>query len=177
MYRYSLPLALALALACSAIPLRAAQQAAQPPQGKRIWTTDDMDQLRAQGLISIVGPEVEATPAAAPAAPSATPGPVYASRTEDPAWYADQAADLQTQLSARQTALAQAQDNLAQAGTPGGTSASVNLAAGDTVGVTPEEVIANLEAEVVETQARLDDLADLARRNDIAPGVLRVTPA
>ena len=47
------------------------------------------------------------------------------------------------------------------------------MAAGDTYGVTPEDVIAHLQAQVTETQSRLDELADLARRNDIAPGVLR----
>ena len=160
---YSLPFALVLALACSAIPAHAQQTG-------RVWTNADMDDLRARGLISIIGPEVVAAPTAAPAA---TQFPIYASRTEDPAWYGEQAAALQVQLSARQTALAQAQDNLAQARSLRGITGSVNLVAGDIPGVTPEEVITNLEAQVREMQARLDDLSDLARRNDIAPGVVR----
>jgi hypothetical protein len=174
-YRFSLPSILVLALVCSAVPARA-QQAPQSRQGVHVWTNADMDNLRARGLISIVPTERPAAPAAA-AAPTPTPGPVYASRTQDPAWYAEQAADLQTQLRAHQDALAQAQNNLAQARSLQGTTGSINMAAGDTFGVTPEAVIANLETQVRETQGLLDQLADLARRNDIPPGVLRSTPA
>lgn len=172
-YRYALPFAFAVTLACSAIP-------AQAQRTKRVWTNADMDDLRALGLISIVGPETVAATPAAPASattPSAGQFPVYASRTEDPVWYANQAADLQAQLNAGQTALTQAQDNLAQAIDLRGTTGTFNMAAGDTYGVTPEDRIAFLAARVQETQERLDELADLARRNDIPPGVLRGTPA
>jgi hypothetical protein len=166
-YRYSLPLLFALALACSAIP-------AQAQQTRRVWTNADMDDLRARGLISIVGTE---TVAATAAAPAPTQFPVYASRTQDPAWYAEQAADLQAQLSVRASELAVAQDNLLQARNGRGTTGSFDMAAAATYGLTPEERIAFLEAQTQETQARLNELADLARRNDIAPGVLRGTPA
>jgi hypothetical protein len=166
-YRYFLPFFLVFALACAAVPAHA-------QQAKRIWTNADMDDLRDQGLISIVGSEVEAAPAAAPAP---VEFPIYASSTEDPAWYAQQAADLQMQLVAGTSGLAQAQDSLLQARDGRGTTGSFNMAAGDTYGVTPEERIAFLESQVQETQARLDELADLARRNDILPGVLRGTPA
>jgi hypothetical protein len=171
MLRYSLPLAVVLALACSAIPARAAQRPQASPQTKRVWTTDDMAGLRARGLISIVGLEAEAAPAPV-VAPASTAGPIYASPLENPAWYADQSAELQKQLSAHETALAQARDSLAQA-REGVTSGGVNMAAGDTYGVTPNDVIAHLEAQTQETQSLLDELADLARRNGIAPGVLR----
>jgi hypothetical protein len=164
MLRYSLSLAL-VAAAFLAIPARA-QQA---PQTKR-WTNADMDDLRARGLISIVGQEAPAAPAAAPAPPA---GPVYATRLQDPAWYAEQTANLQIELGTRVFALAQAQTSLAEARSARGTTASINMAAGDTYGLTPEDVIANLQAQLHETQAQLDELADLARRNDIAPGVLR----
>jgi multidrug efflux pump subunit AcrA (membrane-fusion protein) len=171
MVRSSLPLAL-LALACFAIPARAAQQQAAPAAQTKRWTNADMDRLRAEGLISIVGPEAVTAPPPAPA-----PGPVYASRLEDPVWYADQAAALQAELSARAAALAQAQTNLADARNLRGITGSINMAAGETFGVTPDETIANLQAQRIETQSRLDELADLARRNDIPPGVLRGTPA
>jgi hypothetical protein len=165
-YRYSLPLIFVLALACSAMP-------AQAQQTRRIWTNADMDDLRARGLISIVGTE---TAAVAPA-PAPAQFPVYAARTEDPAWYAAEATDLQAQLSTRAVALAQAQDNLLQARDGRGTTGSFDMAAGDTYGVTAEERIAFLAAQVQETQARLGELADLARRNDIPAGVLRGTAA
>jgi hypothetical protein len=174
MLRYSLPLALILASACSAIPAHAAQQA--PPQkNKKIWTNADMDDLRARGLISIMGPETAAAPAAAPAraaTPAPTAGPVYASRFQDPEWYAEQAAGLQTALQARASALAQAQTSLAEARALRGTTGSFNMASTDDSGVTPEDHIAILAAQVRETQSLFEELADLARRNSIAPGVV-----
>jgi hypothetical protein len=42
-------------------------------------------------------------------------------------------------------------------------------------GITPEEGIANLAAQVGQIQSALDELAFLAQRNSIAPGVLRAT--
>jgi hypothetical protein len=182
MVRYSLPVAL-LALVCSAVPASAAQvQGAPAPQAKR-WTNADMERLRAEGLISIVGPETMTVPAEAPesAPPVAEPaaGPVYTSRLEDPAWYAEQAAALQAEMAAREAALVQAQTNLTDARSLRGITGSINMnmVANVAWGVTPEEVIANLQAQVVQTQASLDELADLARRNYIPPGVLRGTAA
>jgi hypothetical protein len=43
--------------------------------------------------------------------------------------------------------------------------------------VTPEEVIAHLKGQVQETQGRLDELADLARRNSIPTDILRTAAA
>src|SRR6202140_2640673 len=116
MRTYSFPLAAALALliACSS-------QAAEKPrpaqsnqnQPKKVWTNDDMDQLRARGLISIAGQEATTPATQAPAAPAETTFPIYASRLDDPAWYADQAADLQAELDKRIAALQQQQQALA----------------------------------------------------------------
>ena len=161
MYRYPLSFALALALAFTVIPARAQTARVQ----KRVWTTEDVNALRSAGLISIVGPEEEA-------APAPLRGPIYNSRLEDPAWYADQTAQLQAELDANATALAQARDNLAHARDLSGVTGSVSLDQ-PVLGVTPEDVIANLEEQTQELQAQLDDLADLARQNDIYPGVVR----
>ena len=168
MRRFLLPLTLGFALVAIAIPLRAAEEAhpAQGQQGKRVWTNEDLEELRARGLISIVG----TVPAAAPAAP---PQAVrYSSRTEDPAWYADQASELQAQLNERMAALLLAREGLVQARSLRQTTGGINLAQAN-VGVTPEEGMAILEARVSEVQSRFDELADLARRNDIPPGLLR----
>jgi len=176
MFRYSLPLALLLSSACLATPARAAQQPASPRQNRKVWTNADMDDLRVRGLISIIGSETEATPPAAPqpaATPAPTAGPVYSSRFEDPEWYAEQAAGLQTALQARASALAQAQAGLADARELRGTTGSFNMASTDDSGVTPEEHIAILAAQVRETQDLFEELVDLARRNNIAPGVVR----
>jgi len=163
----SIALAL-LVLASLAVP--ACAQQAPAAQTKR-WTNADMDGLRERGLISIVGQEA---PAPAPAAvPTPAPSPAYASRLQDPAWYAEQASELRAELARRAAAFVNAQAALAEARSGRGATGSFSMDAGDTPGVTPEEVATNLQAQVLETQSMLDELADLARRNDIAPGLLR----
>jgi len=174
MHRYSISLTLALVLTTMAVSARAAEgaESAQAQQARRVWSNDDLDELRARGLISIVGPDAEAT--AAPPAPSAAPprAAVYASRMQDPAWYSDQAAELQAQLDANMAALLDARAGLQQARSLRQTTGGINLAQ-ESIGITPEDGIAILEARVGQVQSQLDELADMARRNNIPPGVLR----
>jgi hypothetical protein len=204
-------LAASVLVLAAALPLRAQQapRPAQTDQARKIWTNDDMDELRARGLISIVGQATEeapqaplampqpasesaaapgqaATPEGAPApaatetaavgpqaAPEATEPPEAApyDRTQDPMWYAEQAAELQAELDFAQAALNQAQQGLAQASSRI-TQPGVNLSE-PSVGITPQAGIEILAARVREIQSQLNDLADLARRNDVPPGVLR----
>ena len=166
---YPFPLAAILTLAI-AFPSRAAEKPrpAQASQSKKVWTNDDMGQLRSRGLISTftVGPE---TTAQAPAAP---PEPAkFAARTEDPAWYAEQAAILQTELDRRSAALNEAQAGIAQA-VKGITQPGIAMDKRGP-GITLEAGLANLRAGVQEIQSQLDELSDLARQNNIPPGVLR----
>ena len=171
---YPFPLAaiLALLIACSS-------QAAEKPrsaqgnqnQPKKVWTNDDMDQLRARGPISIVGQKLAEPATKAPAAPAETTFPVYASRLDDPEWYADKAADLQAELDNREAALREQQAAIALAAdriTEPGLALDK-----DNAGVTPAAGVANLQAQVQEVQSQLDALSDLARQHDIPPGVLR----
>lgn len=169
MRTYPFPLAAILALAL-AIPSHAAQNPnpAQAGKTKKVWTDDDMDQLRARGLISTFNVTTETTaPAPAPQSEPAT----FTTRTEDPAWYAEQAAILQAELDKREAALREAQTNLAQAAA-GITQPGIDTGKGN-VGVTPEAGIAILEAQAREVQSQLDELNELARQNNIPPGVLR----
>jgi hypothetical protein len=174
MRNYPLPLAAALALL-----LACCTQAAEKPRPKPdnqthpriVWTNDDMDQLRAHGLISIAGPEPTAPATQTPEAPAETTFPVYASRLDDPDWYADQAAKFQTELDRRMADLQQQQEALAQAKnrvTDSGLALDKENA-----GVTLAEGLANLQAQVQEVQNQLDELSDLARQHGISPGVLR----
>jgi hypothetical protein len=206
------PFLAASVLVLAGASLSRAQQAprpAQADQAKKIWTNDDMDDLRARGLISIVGQETEEAPQAPLAAPQAAPesaaapaqaaapegapapaatetaavGPQAASaepeapeaapydRTQDPMWYAEQAAELQAQLDAAEAALSQAQEALVQASNRI-TQPGINLTE-PSLGVTPQAGIEILAARVRELQSQLGELADLARQNDIPPGVLR----
>src|ERR1700688_4675098 len=105
MRNYSFPLAAALALliVCSS-------QAAEKPrpaqsnqnQPKKVWTNDDMDQLRSRGLNSSVGQGATEPTTQAPTAPAEATFPVYASRLNNPTWYAARAADLQAELDRRE---------------------------------------------------------------------------
>ena len=171
-YPFPLTVALALLIACSS----QAAEKPRPAQGnqnqpKKVWTNEDMDQLRARGLISIVGQEPAAPAAQAPAAPAETTSPTYASRLDDPDLYAATAADLQAELDKREaalqeqlTAIALAADRITEPGL------SLDK---DNAGVTPEAGVANLQAQVQEVQDQLDELSDLARQHNIEPGVLR----
>ena len=173
MKKYSFPLAavLAVLIACSS-------QAAEKPrpaqsnqnQPKKVWTNDDMDQLRARGLISITGQEAQEPAAQSPTAPAETTFPIYESRLDDPAWYADKAADLQAELDKREAALREQQAAIAQAAnriTEPGLALDK-----DNAGVTPAAGVANLQAQMQEVQSQIDELGDLARQHNIAPGVL-----
>ena len=178
MRRHPFPLAVALALATSL-----ATQAAEKPQpkpadqhaivyqNKKVWTNDDVAELRAGSPISIVGQEPgQATPEKA--APQTEPSyPVYDSRLDDPEWYAKTAAALQAELDQVQAELQQEQQALDLA-RERVTQPGVNMNA-PSIAVTPDAALALLQAHVQDLQDQLDELADLARRHDIPPGDLR----
>jgi hypothetical protein len=174
-YTFPLAAALVLLVACSS---KAAEKP-RPAQGnqnqpKKVWTNEDMDELRARGLISIVGQEPAAPAAAgaqAPATQEEAPYPVYESRLDDPEWYAEKAAELQAELDQRAADLQQEQEALAQAKNRV-TQPGVALDK-PSIGVTPDAALAIFQAQVNAVQSQLDELADLARQHDIEPGVLR----
>jgi hypothetical protein len=180
MRNYPFPLAavLVLAVACASQaaekprPAQASQEHPQNP-AKKIWTNDDMGQLRERGLISIVGQEpAQAASPEQTAPPTSEPSfPVYESRLDDPEWYATTAAALQAELDQREADLQQQQEALVLA-KDRITQPGVNLNE-PSVGVTPAAALEVLQARVQETQSQLDELADLARRHDIPPGDLR----
>jgi hypothetical protein len=171
-FSFSFAAVVAIFIACSS-------QAAEKPrpaqvdqkQSTKVWTNEDMDQLRARGLISIVGQEPTATTAQMPASSPEPVYPVYESRLDDPMWYADKAADLRAELDRReaalreqQTAMALAADRITQPGVALDKPSE---------GVTPEAGVQALQEKVQEVQNQLDELSDLARQHDIMPGVLR----
>ena len=158
---------LALALLPAVGPLHAASlpHAGSPGKGAVVWANEDLEKLEVRGLISVVGqiPEAAAAGAAAPAP--------YVS-TKDPEWYAEQAAQLRDEIERRTAQLDGYRKAIRDVRTLETSTGGVNLDQGD-IAITPETAIDILERRVKEAQARFDDLEDLARRNDIAPGTLR----
>jgi len=159
--------AVALALISASIPARAANRPHAGAEGKRpaVWTNDDLEKLHVPGLICIIGPTNEETPR-----PAEVPA-AYA-ETIDPAWYAEQAAKLRDELERRSARLDQYRQALEDARSLTAMSGGINLDGGD-IGTTPEDGIEILRQRVSETEAKIDALEELARHNDIAPGVLR----
>ena len=158
-----------LGLVSVAIPLRAANgpRAGVDAQTAFVWTNDDLEKLHGPGMISIVGRmEEEATATSASAL-----GPYV--KTQDPDWYSVEAAKLRDQLERRQAELGEYRQALDDVRSLRETSGGVSLVEGD-VGITPQSGIEILQQRVNETQAKRDALEDLARRNGIAPGALRV---
>src|SRR6202521_5528533 len=156
-----------LALVSAAIPLRAANRphAGTDSQTVKVWTNDDLERLHDLGLICIVSQINEETPK-----PASLPKPEM--KTGDPEWYAEQAARLRDELERRRAQLDGYRQAIEDARSLKTMTGSINLDGGD-IGITPEAGIEILEQRVMEEQARLDDLEDLARRNDIEPGTLR----
>jgi hypothetical protein len=173
-------LAVSVTLSALAIPLRAANQprAGRMERATKVWTNEDLERLRAPGLISIVGPMDEEQPPSASApvpyeemsAPEYSPAPYV--ETQDPEWYAEQATRLRDELEYRQAHLREYRQALDDARNLRGTTGGINLV-GEDFATTPEDGIEILQQRMNETEAKLDDLEDLARRNDIEPGTLR----
>lgn len=148
--------------------LRAATQphASPAPEGNRTWTNEDLQQLnKVPGSISVVGqPTNEVSQSITKS--SAQPG------IDDAAWYAEQAQSLNAQLEAEQADLRKFTQALDDARELKSTTGGVNLAEND-IGITPEAAIEILQNRVCKTQGELEALEDLARQNNISPGILR----
>ena len=160
-------LAISVTLSTLAIPSRAANRphAGTDSQNTVVWTNDDLERLHVPGLICIVGRMNEETPKSA-----SRPQPYV--KTQDPEWYAEQAGKLRDQLERRQTQLDEYRHAIDDTRSLRETSGGINLVEGD-VGITPQSGIEILRQRVNETQAELDALEDLARRNNIPPGTVR----
>ena len=156
-----------LAFVTAAIPLRAANRphAGTDSQKPVVWTNDDLEKLHDSGLISIVGRMNEETPKSA-----SLPQPYV--KTQDPKWYAEQAAKLRDELERRRAQLVGYRRALEDARSLRESTGGIDLV-GEDFAITPEAGIKILQQRVNEAQTELDALEDLARRNDIPPGTLR----
>lgn len=160
--------AVTLGLVSVAIPFCAASRphAGTDSHNTVVWTNDDLERLHALGLICVVGRGNEETPRSA-----SLPPPPYV-KTQDPRWYAEQAARLRDELERRRAQLGGYRQAIEDARSLKTTTGGINLDEGD-MGMTTQAGIEILRQRVSETQTELDALEDLARRNDVPPGTLR----
>jgi hypothetical protein len=156
-----------LALFTAVLPLRAANRphAGTDSHNAVVWTNDDLARLHDPGLICIVGKINEETPKL-----ESLPQPYV--KTRDPEWYAEQAARLRDGLERRRAEFHEFQQALDDARSLRETTGGIDLG-GEDFATTPDAGIEILQQGVMEERARLDDLEDLARRNNIAPGAMR----
>jgi hypothetical protein len=169
-----------LAVALAALPTHAAAntqpvppaQISAPagPGAAHVWTNADIAKLAMENNISLVGPE-PVTPSN-PAAPS--PPPSYSENKAR--GLAERAAHLHRELHLRKDKLRRYLEGIDSAKSLRETEPGVNFYMGN-VGITVDSGREILESKVREVEAELDNLADLARRNDTPPGVLRTNPS
>jgi hypothetical protein len=160
-------LAISMTLSALGIPLRAANnpRARTASQNTAVWTNDDLERLHDLGLICIVGRMDAETSKSA-----SLPQPYV--KSQDPEWYAEQAAKLRDELERRRAQLGGYRQALEDTRSLRNTTGGIDLDEGD-IGITPEAGIEILQQHLSEAQAQLDVLGDLARRNDMPPGTLR----
>ena len=156
-----------LALLAAVLPLRAANKphAGTDSHSAVVWTNDDLARLHDLGLICIVGRMNEET-STSESIPQA-----YV-KARDPEWYAEQAARLRDELERRRAELHEFRQVLDDARSLRETTGGIDLG-GEDFATTSDAGIEILQQRVMEEQARLGDLEDLARLNDIEPGALR----
>jgi hypothetical protein len=168
MFRY-LSISMVLATCVAAGTLRAATKPhAGPAATNSTWTNEKLERLsRFPGLISVVRQTNNEDQD-----PQDVDAPASQRKTQDPALYAGQAAALRARLAAQQAELRDFTQALEDARELNTTTPGINLDEAD-IGITPEATIDILQNRVRQTQGELDALEDLARRNNIPPGVLR----
>lgn len=162
-----LGIAITLALASAAIPLSAANKPRlrADKQTVMVWTNEDLEKLHVRDLISILGRTDEEE------LPSISVPESY-QKSQDPEWYAEQAADLNDELEDRQEQLREYRQAIDDTRSLRDTVGGVNFDGGDNC-VSPDSCIQILQQGVNDAQARLAALEDMARHNGIPPGVLR----
>jgi hypothetical protein len=148
----------------------------KPDSQKKVWTNDDVERLNPAFVEYRESQNSTGSATSAPIvvvkplAPAARRAVVRAplAPEQDPRWYAQQVTALQAELSA----IDNHEDELRQfratsAGLPTGLILNAPVE-----GITTDNLIAQLEARRQEIAQQIDALSDLARQNDLPPGIL-----
>jgi hypothetical protein len=146
--------------ATSAAPPTPQSQAAPLPNAKpaKVWTNDDIDTLRNNHNVSVVGNRP-------PQNVSAT-SKKY-SLEKDPEWYRKQLTPLRAEIDKLNGQIARMQAFL------NGENVSDPASLHPKMVPTPQEQLKQMEAKRQADVAKVDDLLDSARHNGVEPGALR----
>src|SRR2546427_5732094 len=154
--------AISMTVSTLAIPLRAANKPrAGMEDQKTVWTNDDLERLHDLGLICIVGRMNEETPKSA-----SLPQPYV--KTQDPEWYAEQAARLRDELERRRAQLGGYRQAIEDARSLKTMTGGINIDEGD-IRITPQAGIEILQQRVSEKKSEAHALRDISPRNGIPP--------
>lgn len=157
----------------SRVPTLPSDKQENAPEKDRAWTNERLQHLHERGLISEFNrlPEARAEATLEIAAEENNPFRVY-DRTQDARWYAEQVAALNAKIQALETELVRYQAELRYVRDLRTTEAGLAVYQ-DTVGITPEAGIEVRKALLENLRGELEDIRDLARRNNIPPGIVR----
>lgn len=136
---------------------------------KKIWTNEDIPLLRQAAPISIFADNSTAqssTAEGAGAEVQSAPQPYVKER--DPRWYAEQRQALQAQIDANEDQIREIQQ-IRETGD--GISNAIPLYK-EALGLSPEATVEILQTQVLQFEAQVEDLQDLARQNDMHPVVV-----
>jgi chromosome segregation ATPase len=162
--------ALMLALAAATALAQTAPPQQSKPKEKKVWTNDDIPDLRARSHVSVLG---EAATESAPkgkeekekeSAKTAAPK----DKTKDPKYYQERLAPLRAQLDQIDSRIKELQDYTAHPTTGAGMVLNQR-----NLSLSPQNQIDQLQQRRAKIQQQIDDIEDEARSNGVAPGDVR----
>jgi hypothetical protein len=125
----------------------------------KVWTNDDVDVLRNNDTVSVVGNNAGAKKTTAPSQST--------SYEKDPGWYRKQLAPLQANVGKLDAQIAKLQEFIKGGNVSEAQPFRYNLPGN------PQDQLNQLEKRRQADAAKIDDLLDRARHNGIEPGALR----
>ncbi len=146
-------------------PATASQTAPEhtPPAAGRnpakVWTNDDVDKLRKNQTVSVVGNDAGTNKTDAPSRPT--------SYQRDPTWYRQQLAPLQADVEKLDAQIEKLRAFIS------GENVGELQPYRHSLPVSPQDQLNQLEKKRQADAVKIDDLLDRARHNGIEPGALR----
>lgn len=147
---------------------------AETPQRPKVWTNDDLERLREEGAINVVGAAAPAAPAAGAAEEEG--GEASAEEKPQPKPPKEETPEYwQERLKPLRDELAQIDKQLQQlrAGQKGQASSNAISLTADNPGVQVEDTIRQLEKRRTDLQQQIENIQLEAKRKGIDPGYLR----